>query len=314
VLESRGADATDKGRMTSAAVQSCPRCRRPCAESEFVCGLCGELLRRRPQRSAKPVETVKVVEVEPTEAPHGASAREKFEPWIYLGLGALTAPVFALTPFVGYMGWFLASLVHEMGHAAFAWFCGMPAFPAIALDGHAAAMHGEQSLFLVLMIALAIGAVAWRCLRGVPRVVAFALLAFGYPGLVLSGAKEVLHLLAGHGAELAFATLSLWKTLDGGFTRSRAERLLYGTVGWFLLDKNLRLCWLLMHSEAARADYMSNGSFGMTNDYLRVAEDILYWRLESVALLMLVAALCVLPAAVFGWRLSRRLRTQYESA
>lgn len=293
--------------MPTAAVQSCPRCRRPCAESEFVCSLCGELL-RRPQRSPKPVATAKVVEEVPTEVPRAASGRAELAPWLYLGIGALTAPVFALTPFVGYMGWFLASLVHEMGHAAFAWFCGMPAVPAIALDGHAAAVHGEQSLFLVFSIAIAFGMVAWRFLRGVPRVFALAMIAFGYPALVLSDAKEVLHLLAGHAGELAFATLSLWKTLDGGFTRSRAERLLYGTVGWFLLDKNVRLCWLLMHSESARADYMSSGSFGMTNDYLRVAEDILYWRLESVALLMLVAAVCVLPAAILGWRLSRKLR------
>lgn len=272
-----------------------------------MCSLCGELL-RRPPRTAKPVEPAQVVEVERAEVSLTESTREKFEPWLYLGLGALTAPVFALTPFVGFMGWFLASLVHEMGHAAFAWFCGMPAVPAIALDGHAAAMHGEQVLFLVLVIALALGAGAWRFLRGVPRVVAIALIAFGYPALVLSDAKEVLHLLAGHGGELAFATLALWKALDGGFTRSRAERLLYGTVGWFLVGKNVGLCWQLMHSATARSDYMMSGSFGMTNDYLRVAEDILYWRLESVALLMLVAALCVLPVAILGWRLSRKLR------
>jgi hypothetical protein len=293
--------------MATAAVQSCPRCRRPCAEGEFVCGLCGELL-RRPQRSVKPPARAEVVEEVPTEVPRASSGRAELEPWLYLGMGALTAPLFAWTPFVGFMGWFLASLVHEMGHAAFAWFCGMPAVPAIALDGHAAAMHGEQSLFLVAMIALTLGVVAWRFLRGVPRAVALALIAVAYPALVLSGAKEVLHLLAGHGGELAFATLALWKTLDGGFTRSRAERTLYGTVGWFLLGKNVRLCWLLMHSESAGADYMSNGSFGMTNDYLRVAEDILYWRLESVALLMLVVALCVLPAAILGWRLSKKLR------
>ena len=86
--------------------------------------------------------------------------------WLYLGLGAITGPVFGLTPMLGYMGWFLASLVHEMGHAGFAWACGMPAFPAIALDGHAAAMHGEQSPALVILIALALSAVAWTKLHG----------------------------------------------------------------------------------------------------------------------------------------------------
>lgn len=227
-----------------------------------------------------------------------ALRRAQLEPWMFLGLGALTGPVFGLTPLLGYMGWFLASLVHEMGHAAFAWLCGMPAFPAIALDGHAAAMHGEQSLMLTLLVALALGAAAWHWLEGVSRWVALALIAVGYPALALTQAKDVLHLLAGHGGELLFATLALWKTLDGGFTRSRPERLLYGTVGWFLLGRNAFLCWGLMRSEAARADYYTSGSFGMTNDYVRVAEDLLYWRLESVAALMLLATLCALPAAI----------------
>jgi hypothetical protein len=126
--------------------------------------------------------------------------------------------------------------------------------------------------------------------------------------LALSGARDVLHLLAGHAGELAFATLALWKALDGGFTDSKAERALYSTVGWFLLGKNAVLCWGLMRSEAARADYMTSGSFGFTNDYLRLAEDHLFWRLESVALLMLVATLAVLPLAFGLWRVGGRTR------
>lgn len=227
---------------------------------------------------------------------------------MYLGIGLVTAPIFALTPLLNYMGWFLASLVHEMGHAAFAWLCGMPAMPAISLDGHAAAVHSEQSLFLVALIALGLGAGAWNVFTGRVRWIVLALLAVAYPAIALTSAKELLHLLAGHGGELAFATLCLWKTLDGGFTDSKLERALYGMLGWFLLGKNAHLCFALMQSAGARAEYDANGSFGLTNDYIRVAEDVLHCPLQRVALMMLVACVFVLPAALGLWRVSRAMR------
>jgi hypothetical protein len=129
-----------------------------------------------------------------------------------------------------------------------------------------------------------------------------------YPALAFTGGKECLHLLAGHGGELAFATLCLWKTLDGGFTESRLERGLYGTLGWYLLGSNVRLCFGLMFSSSSREGYAENSSFGLTNDMIRVAEDVLGWRLQSVALLMLLVSLGVLPAALSLWRISSRCR------
>jgi hypothetical protein len=287
-----------------------------------VCGLCGELLRRPPRRSEAQLGSAPPTapRASTLAAAHATSApglepsftdevqESPHAPWIYLALGALTAPVFALTPLLGFMGWFLASLVHEMGHAGFAWLCGMPAFPAISLEGHAAAIHGEQAKPAVAMIAAGLAWGAWRLFSGPVRVAAIAAALVLYPLLALSGARDVLHLLAGHAGELAFATLALWKALDGGFTDSKVERALYSTVGWFLLGKNAVLCWGLMRSESARADYMTSGSFGFTNDYLRLAEDLLFWRLESVALLMLVATLAVLPLAFGLWRVGARSR------
>jgi hypothetical protein len=291
--------------------------------------LCGELLQRsaprREPRLAAPGESQPESRREsaPAIASFPTAATPTFAdewsssprtPWLFLALGALTAPVFSLTPLLGFMGWFLASLIHEMGHAGFAWLCGMPAFPAISLEGHAAAMHGEQLAPLVAMIGAGLAWGAWQLFNGPVRIAAVAAVLVLYPALALTSAREVLHLLAGHSAELAFAVLALWKTLDGGFTRSTAERALYSTVGWFLLGKNAVLCWGLMRSESARADYMTSGSFGFTNDYLRVAEDIVYWRLESVALLMLIAALAVLPLAIGLWRIGLRLQRANDPA
>lgn len=307
----------------------CARCGRACAAEERVCALCGSLLRNdasaahstvhgTPTCSA-PTPSYSAPAPSPSAPPTSfdrvsaaLAERERREressrraPWGYLALGLATAPIFAWTPVLQSMGWFLASLVHEMGHAALAWTCGMPAIPAISPAGHAAAVHGEQSTVLALLVLAGALCAAWKLLEGSVRVVAIAFVAIVQPTLAFTGVRELAFLLAGHAGELAFATLCLWKALDGGFTSSRLERALYGTLGWFLVGRNVLLCAGLVTSPSARAHYASNGSFGLTNDYIRAAEDLLGWRLESLALLMLAASVAAVPAAILLWRVWR---------
>ena len=198
------------------------------------------------------------------------SADDPREPYVWLGLGLVTAPIFALTPLLQIMGWFVSALVHEMGHAAMGWFFGTPAIPAIRLDGHAAAFHQGQLPWLVLVIAVCLGATGWRVFGGTRgRAVTLGLVAL-YLAVAFSPLHESLFLLAGHGGEYVIAAVFLWRCAVGGFVHSRAERLLYGTLGWFLLGENLLLSGRLLFSAMARSDYAGSGSFGLTNDYLRM--------------------------------------------
>ena len=295
-------------RVPAALELACPDCRRPHDERALVCALCGRVLRRElPRSTPRASEDSEDSSAAPHAAPSREDRRARVEPWVYLGLGLATAPLFAWAPLLSYMAWFLAALPHEMGHAAAAWLSGMPAIPAISPGGDAAAVHGERSTLVALTLALVLAALIWHRSGGRTRRVALALLAGVETLLAFPGSRELAHLLAGHSAELAFATLCLWKTLDGGFTDSRLERWLYGTLGWRLLGTNLALCWGLMQSAAARGAYRSNGSFGLTNDYLRVA-DLLSVNLQTVALGMLVVGLLAFPAALGLWRLSSRVR------
>jgi len=219
------------------------------------------------------------------------------EPWLYLAIGLVTAPALALVPVVSFMGWFLSSLVHEMGHAAAAWLCGMPAFPAISLEGHAAALHSAQLVPLALFLTCALVFFAWQLFEGRKRWIVCGSIAVLHLLLCFTMAREVLHLLAGHLAEFGFSCMCLFRALSGGFTSSRVERALHGTLGWFLLGRNSWLCWGLLTSSGARALYQNNGSFGLTNDYIRLADDILGWRLQTVAGGMLFVGALVLPLA-----------------
>jgi hypothetical protein len=314
------ARGVDTRRVTATAELACPRCGGTHAAAARACALCGEPLGLArpggaPRSKLGPRATFRSTpEPEPQTAPSAAICEQtraaRREAWLHLGLGLVTAPLFVWVPFLALMAWFLAALAHEMGHTALAWLCGSPALPALSPGGHAATFHGPRSLLLALCVAGALGAALARALEGRVRTgVIAALGAFCLLCAVFEAPRELAHLLAGHGAELAFATLCLWKTLDGGFTDSRLERALYGTLGWTLLGKNLALCWGLVHSAGARSAYRSSGSFGLTNDYVRVAE-LTSLRLSTVGLVMLAAGLLVLPAAFALWRLSTRARSE----
>lgn len=257
---------------------ACPECGHRNHPDAPRCDACG-----RPSAAAPP------------PSPPVVEYRDR--PLIYLGVGAALAVVFTLTPLLKYMGWFLSSLVHEMGHCAAAWAAGCPSFPAIRIDGHAAAIHGEQSTVFAIGILVGLGYFAWH-----KRSIALGALALVYPLLVFTGVREWIFLLAGHLGELAFAGICFWRALVGGFTRSRPERVLYSTCAWYLVASNVWLTGGLMFSESVRQWYRGSGSFGLENDYLRLAKS-LHVGVGAVAFLMLLVTLAALPVA---WRFALR--------
>ncbi|MDF1700613.1 MAG: hypothetical protein P1V36_05595 [Planctomycetota bacterium] len=222
-------------------------------------------------------------------------------PWLVMGIGACLAPSLRLLPLLQYVGWFLASLVHETGHCVAAWIFGLPAYPAIRLDGHAAAMHSEQKLVLVAFVWALLGWVTWKLRRHERGRLVAAGAVILYPLLAFSQGHELIHLLAGHGGELAFAGIFFFRALSGGFTESTAERITYAACAWFLLGRNVVLDFGLMSSEVARTAYAGNGSFGLTQDFIRAAR-MLGWPLGGVGALMLLLSLLTLPLAWWVWR------------
>ena len=115
--------------------QTCDSCSCRNDADALVCSLCGKLLRKEQEPSSGNGGAPAVRKGSPTKtsvpAP-GSSLSSKTVmgipvPFLYLFLGAVLAPVFLLHPILGYMGWFIEALVHEMGHTLAAWFFGCPA-------------------------------------------------------------------------------------------------------------------------------------------------------------------------------------------
>jgi hypothetical protein len=231
--------------------------------------------------------------------------RARDRAWPYLAAGAVLAPVLTVTPVLRYVGWFLASLVHETGHCLASWFLGCPAFPAIRLDGHAAAVHGPQQLVLLIAVWLGLAALAWRARENRPALVAMVAVIVLHPLLAFTRGREGVFLVSGHLGELGFATVFLWRAWTGGFTASRVERGLYAVCGWFLVGRNAWLSAGLAWSDQAKATYASNGSFGLENDYVRLAREVLGVSTEAVALGMLLVAVAT-PFVAWSIAAARR--------
>jgi len=291
--------------VTTATESACPKCERPRKPWEPWCALCGHVFASR-ARASSDAQPFKIVpRLDEDEAPAAARVFGIPEPWFFLVVGLLTAPMFAATPILQYMGWFVSSLTHELGHATVGWLLGCPSFPAISLSGHAAAFHRPQVLALVGVIAFGLGWGAWHIEPRRVRVVALILVVGTYLAVALTSIREVLFLLGGHSGELVIATVFLWRTMTGGFTAHLAERVLYGTLGGYLLGSNLILTAQLMLSESARRAYASSGSFGLTNDYVRLADHVFGIPLPLVGAIMTCAGLAVIPLAFFFARFAK---------
>ncbi len=206
----------------------------------------------------------------------------------------------------GYITWFLGALCHEMGHTFAALATGCPAFPAIRLDGHAVTMLNDQILPLALLM---IGGVAWWCWNARDNRTLLVLRALLLVPLLIAlmskNARDMLILYAGQGGELAFAGVFLWRAYTGGFTQTNGERPLYAMLGWVFVFENLMLAGGLMFSSAARNEYLGNGSFGVQNDLVRIANDHLGTGLPGAAVPLLFLAIATPLAA---WKLGRLAR------
>jgi hypothetical protein len=222
----------------------------------------------------------------------------------FLLVGIALAPLLAATPMLRYVGWFLESLFHETGHAAMGWALGCPAYPAIRLDGHAAAVHAPQTVLLCVGWMGLLAALAYGARKNPVRLAVFAGALVLYPLFAFTSAKEAAFLLAGHVGELVFAGILLVQAVDGGLSGEPAERAAHSMVGWFLVGSNVWLCGGLILSETARAGYESSGSFGLENDLLRRSREVLPLSLGTIAGALLLLALAT-PAIAFA--LGRRL-------
>lgn len=301
----------------------CPHCQTQNSEKALMCSLCGAVLKRlQPSLQALPENSDEdphfvqdPVLPESTDKPFVYQAwmdpiykaqASKRSPFFHMGWGLVLAGIFSL-PFYLFktIGWVFESVVHEMGHTLMAYFLGSIALPAIRLDGHAVTLSLEQSPILagIVWLLLVLGAVWFGIFKHRPLLITMVILAVLYPFLAFTDRKEWLLTLAGHGGEMVIATIFLWRSLVPTFKVQEEERMLYAALGWYLWFQNLIMNWNLIYSQESRDWYAENGSFGVENDFIRIA-DTFGWSLPFLSGVMLLLFLAVPPLGLIWARWS----------
>lgn len=216
---------------------------------------------------------------------------------VALGSGFGIALVVFLVPFLNFVFSYLVILVHELGHAITGWLFGYPSLPAFDLYyGGGLTVHQDRQAILLLAVYALFG-LGFYLLRRHRRLHIFlGIIAAAYTLAAFTPVHQVLQLFMGHGAELIFAGIFLYRALTGEKLRTPAERPLYAFVGCFILLSDLRFAFRLLFSSEQRQLYEEAKGGGHWMDFSRIAEEYLRTDLETVAAAFLLC--CLLPAVL----------------
>ncbi len=308
--------------MSEQEHSKCPSCGYRTAPEDLACSLCGAVLRR--SEAPEPV----------VQQPSREEAEEKAERLGTLKLAGITFGISAvlvwftsmasresasmfisLVGFIGFIFRYLAVLVHEMGHAVFAWIFGYPAVPAFDLTyGGGVTIWQDRKVLLVLGV-YALFATAFT-IFGISRnrsgliFTGVVLVLFAF--LAHTSGHDVVILFMGHGTELLFAGLALYRMLSRSAIINPAERPLYGVIGWFMVLDSIRFGLSLVYSPAARYEYGAAKGGGHWMDFDRIASDHLGISLEPVALFFALCALAVPAVSFAAWLFAQKWKSWVE--
>ncbi|MGA1823683.1 MAG: hypothetical protein ACMUIP_03390 [bacterium] len=205
------------------------------------------------------------------------------EGWLSMCAGIVPAALIFLFPFLEYIFHTFATLVHEFGHTVFGWLFGYPTIPAFDfVYGGGVAVHFERKpvvliiiycLFLFLLYTFRKNYISFITIIGI--ILLYSLIAF-------TRAHEILILFMGHGMELIFAAIFIYRAISGSAIKVSAERPLYAFVGFFTQFCNINFAYKLLKDSEFRTMYeMGKGGF-LANDFVRIAQDYLQVKLNSI--------------------------------
>lgn len=268
----------------------CPRCSAPAADDATDCGACGivfakwrpRAMRERP--APPPPQTLCV--------PHTG--------WKAAAFGLAFAVALSWFPLLSFILSPLTTMVHELGHTAVLWLFGYPAIPAFDFANGGGVTMSDLERSTPIVAAWTFGLLAllgWQ--RERKGVVALLLAAGVVYALCYNTTRETLAItLGGHGGEIAFGALFLYRGLTGWGCKVEAERPIYAFLAFMILFSGIRLGISLQGNTMERYWYLQ-GKGGIDHDLVTGAQ-ILSIRLEALARVMVAVELMAIPAAFWA--------------
>ena len=211
--------------------------------------------------------------------------------------GALALVVFVV-PFLRFVFHTLITLVHELGHTLAAWAFGVPALPAFDfVYGGGVPMYRGRSTGLTILIYLAFLGLAYWVREDRGYLIALSVWVCVYTLVAFTPVHEAIEIAMGHGSELVFAGIFLYRALTGSSCRVPGERPLYAFCAFFILLSDVAFALSLLTSTANVADDEEAKGGGHWMDLSRLAEDYVHVDLQAIVFLFLIAVVLVPFAA-----------------
>ncbi|MGQ9896622.1 MAG: hypothetical protein ACUVR8_03535 [Acidobacteriota bacterium] len=222
-----------------------------------------------------------------------------------LGGAALAAAVVFL-PFFAFPSFLLhplVTLIHELGHTLAGWLYGYPSIPAFDfVYGGGVTLHQDRQW---LLTGLWLAAFTWLLyyFRSNPgTLLVLGGLAGAYVITAATTWHEAIVIAMGHGGELLFATVFLYRAWSGTSLVHQVERPIYGFAGFYIQFYDLHFAFNLLTSQAARLDYEEAKGGGHWMDFSRLANEFFGGRFLLVVVAFFLA--CLLPPLI-AWLLHR---------
>ena len=215
------------------------------------------------------------------------------EGWQSLAAGFFLAILLSLSSKLTFFFSYFIILVHELGHTCTGWIFGYPSIPAFNfINGGGITLQQERVTLMIVLIYLVISSLfyfyrnnrlTWQFLATSTAI--YSLCAF-------TDIHKILNLSMGHGFELLFAGIFLYRAISGYGCRYSIERPLYGMLAFFTVFYDVRFAWQLIFDPSVRATYEEGIGGVLDNDFVLLAGE--YFRVDLSVVVALFLALCAL--------------------
>ncbi|MFC2155039.1 hypothetical protein ACFLRB_00925 [Acidobacteriota bacterium] len=233
--------------------------------------------------------------------------------WQSLGGGLVITVGVLLIPFLTYVFHYMLILIHELGHALFGWLFGYPSIPAFDfIYGGGLTSHQDRKIIIVVIVYLLLAGLFVLFRKNHLTLISLTILIMLYTLSVFTPGHQLIILFMGHGSELAFGGLFLYRALSGSAILVPAERPLYAFLGIFVLFMDMRFAHRLMTSPQFRAEYGAAKGGGHWMDFSRIANEILNVDLTTVAAFFLLMCLFAPIAAYLFFRYREYLSSFFK--
>lgn len=267
----------------------CPQCSAAVPDGSLDCAACGVIFAKH--RSAPAARTRP-----PAPKHHSQPTVETGitqEGWKALGAGLVLALVLPRFPFLNFIFTPILTIVHELGHTVASWLFGYPAYPAFDFQygGGVTVWNLERERLIVLGLLIGVAALGYRARAHRAALVMLGLLAVGYFVAIRGAGERLIVSAMGHGFELLFAAIFVYRAASGWGCRTPLERPLYAFLGLWMAFFVVGYSYDLALDPYERLQY-SSGKRGMESDLVAVGRH-LGVSLAAVARSLLALALLV---------------------